>query len=148
MNLKKLLRPLLLLLLMVNLAGCSTGANTKKDDSLYQSLGQRAGIAQMVQAIFVRVYTDPRISALFEDADRKELERLVSEKICFEAGGPCPYSGRSMEESHSGLALTHRDFDAFVEDFILGMEDHKVSYSTQNRVLKIFAPMRAQIIDK
>ena len=115
MNLKKLLRPLLLPLL-VNLAGCSAGANTKKDDSLYQSLGQRVGIAQMVQAIFVRVYTDLRISALFEEADRKELERLVSEQICFEAGGPCSYSARSMEERYAGLALTHKDFDAFVED--------------------------------
>ena len=147
MNLKKLLRPLLLLVL-VNLAACSTGANTKQDDSLYQALGQRDGIAQMVQAIFVRVYGDQRISALFKEVDRKDLERLVSEQICFEAGGPCPYTGRSMEESHAGLALTHKDFDAFVEDFILGMEDHKVSYSTQNRVLKIFAPMRVQIIDK
>lgn len=124
MNLKKLLRPLLLL---VNLAGCSTGANTKKDDSLYQSLGQRVGIAQMLQAIFVRVYTDLRISALFEEADRKELERLVSEQICFEAGGPCSYSGRSMEESHAGLALTHKDFDAFVEDLSSAWETIKLA---------------------
>lgn len=137
---------LLLCTLLLVLAGC--GRNERASDDLYQALGQRAGIDRMVNAIFVRVYADSRINAIFRDTDRPNLELLVAEQICYEAGGPCTYSGRSMEEAHSGMGLTHREFDAFVEDFILGMEDAGVGYRTQNRVLRIFAPMRVQVVDQ
>jgi hypothetical protein len=62
-------------------------------------------------------------TALFRHSDRPNLELLVVEQICFEAGGPCAYSGRNMEENHAEFGLTHKDFDACVEDLIMGMED-------------------------
>jgi hemoglobin len=139
-------RGVMLLALCIALIGCAR--QERATDDLYQALQQRAGIDRMVKAIFDRVYADPRIAPLFRETDRPNLEMLVAEQICMEAGGPCEYTGRSMEESHSGFGLTHKDFDAFVEDFILGMEDSAVSYRTQNRVLRIFAPMREQMIDK
>lgn len=138
-------RPILILGLALMLAACS---NAREGDSLYRALGETAGIQRMTTAILDRVYADERIVDLFAETDRPDLERLIVEQICAEAGGPCVYSGRSMEESHSGLGINHKEFDAFVEDFILGMEDTGVSYRNQNRLLKIFAPMRRDVIDK
>lgn len=134
------------LLTCLLLGGCAR--DERASDALYQALGERSGIDRMVTAIFDRVYADTRINALFAETNRPDLERLVAEQICMEAGGPCEYTGRSMQESHSGLGLTHKEFDAFVEDFILGMEDTGVPYRTQNRVLRIFAPMRADVVDQ
>lgn len=136
------------LLLVGTLLVSACTRDERAQDDLYQALGERSGIDRMVAAIFVRVYADERIAVLFKDTDRPNLEQLVAEQICFEAGGPCTYTGRSMQESHSGLGISHREFDAFVEDFILGMQDAGVPYRVQNRVLRIFAPMRPEVIDQ
>lgn len=118
------------------------------DDSLYQSLGAEAGIATLVDKLLDRVYADTRIAFLFAETDRVDLARLIREQFCSETGGPCTYSGRSMAESHSGMGLKEKEFDAFVEDFIVAMEDARLPYRTQNRMLKIFAPMRKDVIGK
>jgi hemoglobin len=51
-----------------------------------------------------------------------------------------------MLRAHEGFQIRHNAFDAFVEDVILGMEDAGVPFRVQNRVLKIFAPMREDIV--
>jgi hemoglobin len=117
-----------------------------RDDSLYRALGAEEGVARLVEALLLRLYADARIAFLFAETDRANLARLIREQFCHEAGGPCTYSGRTMLESHSGLGLKQKEFDAFVEDFINAMEDVKLPYRTQNRMLRIFAPMRAEVI--
>lgn len=125
----------------------SCGANqSKTSNSLYDKLGGKTGIETLTTALLERVYADDRIAFLFQDADRENLHELIVEQICMEAGGPCEYTGLPMDEGHSGLQIKHSEFDAFVEDFILAMQDVGLSYRTQNRVLAIFAPMRDEIV--
>jgi len=130
------------------LAVSAASAAPPSDDSLYQALGAEAGVATLVDKLLDRVYADTRIAFLFAETDRTNLARLIREQFCSETGGPCAYSGRSMAESHSGMGLKEKEFDAFVEDFIVAMEDAGVPYRTQNRMLRIFAPMRADVIGK
>ncbi|MEO8672860.1 MAG: group 1 truncated hemoglobin [Tahibacter sp.] len=127
-------------------SGCAS--DPRKDDSLYRALGGETGNALLVDKLLEHVYADARIAFLFKDADRANLSRLIREQFCHEAGGPCEYSGRSMAESHSGMGLKAKEFDAFVDDFIDAMEEIHLPYRTQNRMLRIFAPMRPQVIDK
>lgn len=118
------------------------------DDSLYRALGEKPGIARLVDALLDRVYADPRINDLFKHVDRPDLARLVGEHFCHETGGPCEYTGRSMTDTHSGLAIKAKEFDAFVEDLVDAMEALDLPTRTQNRMLKHFAPMRPEIIDQ
>lgn len=132
-------------LMFVFAAGAAAQA---RDDSLYQALGAEPGIAELVDVLLERVYTDTRIAFLFKDVDRPNLSRLIREQFCEKSGGPCTYSGRSMAEAHSGLGLKQKEFDIFVDDLIDAMESVKLPYRTQNRLLKIFAPMRPEVIDQ
>lgn len=114
--------------------------------NLYEELGGTNGIERITTALLDRVYADHRIEFLFRNTDREYLHDRIVEQICVETDGPCEYKGLSMERVHGGLDIRHNEFDAFVEDFILGMEDAGVPYRVQNRVLKIFAPMREDIV--
>lgn len=122
------------------------GRAARADDDLYKALGGIRGIERITTALLDRVYADERIAFLFEGTDRDYLHKRVVEQICVETGGPCEYKGLSMRRAHGGLEIRHNEFDAFVEDFILAMEDADVPYRLQNRVLKIFAPMRNDIV--
>ena len=115
-------------------------------DALYRELGGTPGITSVVDVFLPRINGDARINTLFHDVDHDDLRRLVIEQLCAATGGPCTYSGRSMEESHSGLNLTDADFNAFVEDLIAAMNQLKVPKPRQKKLLGLLAPMKPQIV--
>jgi len=115
-------------------------------DALYRELGGTAGITGVVDAFLPRVNGDARINTLFRNVDHDDLRRLVIEQLCVATGGPCTYSGRSMQEAHSGLNLTDADFKAFVDDLVAAMDQLKVAKASQKKLLSLLAPMKPQIV--
>ncbi len=113
---------------------------------LYRALGSEAGVARLVDAALARIHADLRINLFFEHTDLADLRRLLIEQICAASGGPCSYTGRSMEEAHSGMNLSEADFAAFVEDLVAAMDEVRLAAPTQHQVLALFGPMQAQIV--
>lgn len=136
----------LLLAVVLTLAACAQ--QPPKDDSLYRDLGEQAGITRIVEGMLLNIAADPRIVRHFENIDIVRLRDKLVEQICVEAGGPCTYTGDSMEESHKGQHLTPSDFNALVENLQDAMTAEGVSIPAQNRLLARLAPMRAQVIDR
>lgn len=116
------------------------------DATLYQRLGGATGVEAVVEASLKRIHDDLRINIFFENSDLADVRRLLIEQICAATGGPCTYTGRSMEEAHSGMNLTDTDFDAFVEDLVAAMTEVKVSPELQQEVLALFGPMQSQVV--
>jgi hemoglobin len=118
----------------------------KHDDSLYRALGAQAGIEKVVDAALVEIHNDPHISLFFANTDMPDLRRLLIEQFCAATGGPCEYTGRSMEETHGGLNLTDEDFDRFVGDLVRAFDKAAVPKDLQQQLLALFGPMRSQIV--
>ena len=135
-----------LLAMVLTLAACAQ--QPPKDDSLYRELGEQAGITRIVEGMLLNIAADPRIVRHFENIDIERLRDKLMEQICVEAGGPCTYTGDSMEESHKGQNLTPSDFNALVENLQEAMSAQNVPMPAQNRLLARLAPMRAQVIDR
>lgn len=136
----------LLLAIVLTLAACAQ--QPAKDDSLYRDLGEQAGITRIVEGMLLNIAADPRIVRHFENVDIVRLRDKLVEQICVEAGGPCTYTGDSMEDSHKGQHLTPSDFNALVENLQDAMSAQGVPMPAQNRLLARLAPMRAQVIDR
>lgn len=135
-----------LLAVVLTLAACAQ--QPPKDDSLYRDLGEQAGITRIVEGMLLNIAADPRIVRHFEKVDIVRLRDKLVEQICVEAGGPCTYTGDSMEESHKGQHLTPSDFNALVENLQDAMTAEGVAIPAQNRLLARLAPMRAHVIDR
>lgn len=140
------MRPLLAAILAVLLAACA--AAPSRGAALYDQLGGRDGIARTVDAILQRVLADARINALFTATDPAELAPLLTDQICAAAGGPCTYTGRSMEEAHAGLEISEAQFAAFVEDAVAGMESQDVPADAQQALLGALGGMKPQIVGR
>lgn len=115
---------------------------------LYEALGKTDGIAKLTDALLNHVHGDQRIIKLFANTDLKDLRRLIIEQICAGSGGPCTYTGRSMEDAHSGMNISDKEFGYFVEDLQAAMNDVKMDAATQKRLVGLLAPMKPQIINK
>ena len=127
-------------------ASATPAAAKSGDDRLYRALGGTDGITKVVGAALAEIHGDLRINIFFEKTDMADLRRLLIEQICAATGGPCEYTGRSMEEAHSGLNLTDADFDAFVQDLVRAMDAQKVPKDLQKQLLGLLGPMRPQVV--
>lgn len=127
------------------LALCFLAFSVYAEESLFSQLGGKPVIDNVTKHLIDRLFDDERISFLFKETDREDLHKKIVDQICMETGGPCTYEGLDMVEGHSGMDIKYSEFDAFVEDFILAMEDAEVPFRLQNKVLAIFAPMREDI---
>lgn len=132
-----------LLTLVAVMLACSLA--TKAADTLYQQLGGQAAIELITSKLLDRILTNPKIDFLFKETDREDLHQKIVDQICMETGGPCQYEGLDMVEAHSGMEIKYSEYDVFVEDFILAMEDADIPFRLQNKVLAIFAPMREDV---
>lgn len=135
-------RPLLPLGLALVLAACASAPRT----GLYEQFGGRPGIEALVEELLVRVLEDERIAAQFAEVDLVNLNDRLVEQICVEVGGPCEYTGRTMAESHEGLAITEAGFNALVEDLVDAMDARGIPRRAQNRLLARLAPMHPDIV--
>lgn len=135
-----------IIVLLLALSACAQ--QPPRDDSLYRALGEQPGIEAVVEGMLLKIAADPRIVHHFEDVDIQRVRDKLVERFCMEAGGPCTYSGDSMEESHTGLNLTPSDFNALVENLQAAMTEQGIAIPAQNRLLARLAPMRGQIIDR
>jgi hemoglobin len=82
--------------------------------SLYERLGQEAGIRTAVDDFYARVVSDPELAPYFEGIDLPRLRRHQTALLSQVTGGPVEYSGRDLAAGHAGLGITPADFDRVV----------------------------------
>jgi hemoglobin len=130
------------------LAGCVSVSNVAQpapDPRVFQALGGESGIERIVDGLLIAISEDPRISHHFADTNILRLREKLIEQICAESGGPCVYTGDSMQASHAGHGFTDADFNALVECLQRSMHAQSVPFAAQNRLLQRLAPMRRDI---
>jgi len=120
--------------------------------SLYERLGGVYSIATVVDDLIDRVMADPRLNAnpLVDEAHHRVppagFKYLVTEMVCWAAGGPQRYTGRSMSESHQHLKITAAEWEAFLDDFQHTLDKFHVPEAEQNELKAIVASTRADIV--
>lgn len=131
-----------LLLAALMLSACASVPRV----SLYQQLGGAEGVARLIDALTGHVRADPRIKDLFAETDFDYFSERLNEQICVIADGPCEYTGLTMEDTHSGMDISEREFNWFVEDMERSMNEVGLPLTVQNRLLARLANLRAQVI--
>ncbi len=124
----------------------STSTSAWADDSLYQSLGQQAGLTALMDDFVPRLLKDPRMEPFFAKANQQNLKEQLVSQICQLSGGPCKYKGVDMKSAHSEMDITKGHFNALVEVLQLSMDAQKIPFRAQNRLLALLAPMHRDII--
>ena len=125
------------------LSGCS---QTAPKDQLYQQLGSTVGIEKIVDGLLVEIERDQQIVHHFRDTEIERFRKLLIEQFCELSGGPCKYTGVSMQESHTGFNITQADFDNLVRHLMKVMTEQNISITAQNQLLGLLAPMYGDVV--
>jgi hemoglobin len=120
--------------------------------SLYERLGGVYSIATVVDDFIDRVMADPRLNKnpRVNEAHHRVrpagFKYLVTEMVCWAAGGPQKYSGRSMAESHKDLSITRDEWSAFMDDLQQSLDKFAVPPEEQAELKAIVNSTRAEIV--
>jgi hemoglobin len=114
---------------------------------LYERLGGLDAITAVVDSFAARCAADDRINPKFARTDIPRLKKMLVDQICEATGGPCTYTGRSMRETHDGMAVTAGEFDALVEDLSATLDEFDVPVAEQADLLGLLSPLRGDIVE-
>jgi hemoglobin len=124
-----------------------------EETSLYNNLGGKKAIVAVVDDFVGRVAADQRINAFFAAtaADPQRLSAFKAklvEQICEASGGPCKYTGKSMNAAHAGMGITGADFSALVSDLVAALDKFHVAAKDKDTLLGVLGPMKSDIVEK
>lgn len=117
------------------------------DSALYQDLGGRYGLTQLMDEFMQRLLRDERTRPFFADVDQAEVKLRLVEQFCVVSGGPCTYGGKDMKKAHEGVDINKAQFNALVEVLQQTMDARGIPFRTQNRLLAKLAPMHREVIN-
>ena len=120
--------------------------------NLYERLGGVYSIAAVVDDLIDRLMDDgrlnanPKVDEAHHRVSRSGFKYLVTEQVCWAAGGPQKYSGRSMRDSHEHLAITPGEWEAFLDDLRQTLDKFGVPERERQELFAIVESTRGDIV--
>lgn len=128
------------------------GAQAEAAPTLYDRLGGLAPISVVVSDFIDALVPDaelnrnPAIAEARQRVPAAYLKFHVTALVCKVTGGPCEYSGRSMQDSHAHLNITEAEWDRMVVVFREVLDRHAVPEAEQQELLAIVGSTKADIV--
>ena len=117
--------------------------------ALYLRLGGSKGVAIIIDTFADNLLADKRLRRSFgrmKSGPRLErFKKALADQVCEMTGGECRYTGKIMVEAHASMNITSAQFDAFVEDFRLALEEKDVTKEDAEQVLEQLSLLKDQI---
>ena len=120
--------------------------------SLYDRLGGAYSIAVVVDDFIDRIMGDPRLNAnprvgeAHHRVSPEGFKYYVTEQVCWAAGGPQTYSGRSMADLHRDLLISNAEWDAFMDDFDQTLTKFDVPERERGELVAIIESTKSDIV--
>ena len=120
---------------------------TTQTKSLYDRLGGPDGINALTESWVARVGGDDRANGKFARTDIPRLMKEVADQLCEATGGPCTYTGRSMQETHAGMGTTAGEFDVVMQHLRGALDELNIPKTEQDELVDLIMPMRGDIVE-
>jgi hemoglobin len=120
---------------------------TTQTKSLYDRLGGLEAITALTESWVARVGSDDRANGKFARTDIPRLKKEIIDQLCEATGGPCTYTGRSMQETHDGMAVTAGEFDVAMEHLGATLDELNIPKAYRDELVGLILPMRDDIVE-
>jgi hemoglobin len=120
--------------------------------SLYDRLGGVYAIAAVIDDFIDRIMDNPRLNAnpkvdeAHHRVSRAGFKYLVTEMVCWAAGGPQQYTGRSMRDSHVHLDITEDEWQVFLADLQACLDHFAVPKAEQGEIFALVDSTKSDIV--
>jgi hemoglobin len=119
--------------------------------TLYDRLGGKEGVDKVIASFLSNATADADLKKSFAKVTGPKLENFkkqLADFVCEAAQGGCKYGGKDMKVAHKGMGITEPQWDAFVKDFTLALDENKVGEKEKSEVFAAIAPLRDDVVEK
>ena len=116
------------------------------DASLYERLGGEEKIRAITVDILNNHLNNDAIKVRYQDSDRDEVIRIVTEFICAGTGGPQAYTGRDMLTTHRGMNINETEYLAVVDDIMAALDSNGIGEREKQEMLMIAYSLKGDIL--
>ncbi|MFB7882970.1 group 1 truncated hemoglobin [Microbacterium sp. NPDC056057] len=113
--------------------------------TLYQRLGEGAGIAAVVDGLYSRIMADETLAPFFEHTRMIEQKRHMALFLAAAAGGPDAYKGKDLGVAHAGRGISDADFDRVIGHAAAALAEAGVDADAIDQVAGALMPLRAKV---
>ncbi len=150
-----LVASLLLLSIAIVPASAQTGEDTllpgsaqTGENTLYERLGGKNAIKAVVDQFVANNNADEVIAYRWKTSDVASLKEYLAELICQATGGPCVYTGSSMDVVHSGLNITEEEFNRVAVNLGNALDKFSVPQKEKGELLAIIGSLKGQVVGR
>jgi hemoglobin len=115
--------------------------------TLYQRVGGEAAIHAAVGRFYERVLADPALSHFFTGVSMSRLKAHQFAFLSQALGGPKQYSGASMRDAHSKLAIEQRHFDSVADHLVETLRELGVPENIVGKIAAAVTPLSGHIVN-
>jgi hemoglobin len=117
---------------------------------LYTKLGGNDGVAAIVDSFADNLLADKRLKKAFARTKKgpklDHFKQMLKDQICEMTGGDCHYAGKTMSDEHASMKITAAQFDAFMEDLQLALDEKQVAKDDAQKLVDQFKQLEDQIV--
>ena len=113
---------------------------------VFDLIGGPPAVTAAVDDFYRRLIADPALTQYFDGVDMKRLKGHQRSFIAAAIGGPEPYLGRAMGETHAPLHVSPEHFDKVVDHLVETLTDLGVSGSIIEQIGSKLAPLKDEIV--
>ena len=114
--------------------------------NLYEAVGGRPALVAAVDGLYGRLLADPELAPLFPRGVGERHRRYVVTFLAEALGGPHPYRGPGLPESHRGLGITGAHFDRTAAHLAATLDELGVPAGLAGQVVSAVAGLRPAIV--
>ena len=114
--------------------------------SLYERLGETAGITKIANDVIDNHLANKAISTRFANSDSSKLKNAAATFFISGTGGPNVYKGKDILAAHKGMNIAAVEFMAVLDDALAALEKNNIGQREQEEVLFVLYSMRSQIV--
>jgi hemoglobin len=113
--------------------------------SIFDQIGGPPAVTAAVDDFYRRVIADPQLTPYFDGVDMRRLKTHQRAFLSAAIGGPDPYLGRSMRDTHALLNIHPDHFDRVVNHLANTLSDLGVDGPIIDAIGANLAPLKAEI---
>ena len=122
------------------------GTQHNADASLYERLGRRPRIEEIVEVIWKNHTTNPLIKQRYVNSDPDRVKLMVTEMCCAGFGGPEAYTGKDMVSAQTGMNINETEFSAVCDDVLDALEKCNVGKRERDEILAILYSLKPEVV--
>jgi hemoglobin len=118
--------------------------------TLYENLGGYDGIEAFVNNLLPRLKQDKQLSRFWQNRGDDGMARekqLLIDYLCASSGGPLYYTGRSMNQSHTGMKISESDWNTFIGHAVDTMNCFQLTQHTQDAIAAFVNSLKPEIVE-